>query len=340
MKTRQTVQMHTISYGRGIQLPWRGSVFNLFLNLYKEASYEVLFYFASVFFLIVGLTSPNFQPPSIGGIAFGLGGCLAVRKANGDWYIALLAGISTYSWGGGIIRDIFFLGGKPWFLDQLAQVSVVVAVLLFFIPVYDNTRKNAKKYGCLLNVAGCILFACDILGLIEFAQGGQAIALERGAGLQLVLVCGLATQLGGGLLAAIFRYRFIALKDTICGNKHYYLLATLISGLCLIARLSGADVQYTFAVMLIPSIAAGFLIDSDQRKKAYGVLCSFAKGVILYACADEYGNMQTIVRNSFVNFNFKQSLIVIDSLIKLRLAYIKRQYCQNCYFHRKQGLMA
>ena len=183
-------------------------------------------------------------------------------------FMSLLCGISLFSFGGGLLRDALILRRIPWFIEQINQIFAISIIILVYIPIHEYFRKT-NKWIRFRNIAYFALVACDVMGLIEFAQGGQSKAFEVMQGQSgnymffIIFICGFLTQIGGGLCAIVFRKDFSKYLD----NLMYYALAFFINTVFFILMLTGNSSASSLSAILLLSIIAGFFVDKGTREK-------------------------------------------------------------------------
>jgi len=131
-----------------------------------------------------------------------------------------------------------------------------------------GVRKKIEK---LIAVATVMLGAGDSYGLVEFAQGSQAKAIEYGLESLplLILICGFSAQLLGGFGGLNIRISIFSKnqrKRKIYGKIPYYIFATSINIVCFIHLQNDIPAYITMLVIIIPSILIGFFVDTGTRR--------------------------------------------------------------------------
>ena len=168
-----------------------------------------------------------------------LTGALVARRFRYDimgyWGLALVNGL-----GGGIIRDVSLQNGPPLALIEPTYLpTVAVATLLgaFFGPKIEPLRKT--------------ITAVDALALANFAVAGSLRSLDAGLGVWPVLLLGVVTAVGGGVI------RDLLTGDTpmVFRRGELYALAALAACVVVvIVRELGAPREIT----VLAGLATGF----------------------------------------------------------------------------------
>ncbi len=168
-----------------------------------------------------------------------LTGALVARRHRYDimgyWGLALVSGL-----GGGLIRDVCLQAGPPLALTEppyLPAVAVAAMLGAFFGPKIDPLRKT--------------IVVVDAIALAIFAVAGSLRTLDAGLGIWPVLLLGVITAVGGGVI------RDILTGDTplIFRRGELYALAAL--GACItvvVFRELGSPREIT----VLAGLAAGF----------------------------------------------------------------------------------
>jgi len=168
-----------------------------------------------------------------------LTGALVARRHRYDimgfWGLALVSGL-----GGGIIRDVSLQNGPPLALIEPTYLpAVAVATLLgaFFGPKIEPLRKT--------------ITVIDALALANFAVAGSLRTLDAGLGVWPVLLLGVITAVGGGVI------RDLLTGDTpmVFRRGELYALAALAACIVVvIVRELGAPREIT----VLTGLATGF----------------------------------------------------------------------------------
>jgi uncharacterized membrane protein YeiH len=137
-------------------------------------------------------SSAIFYAVDLFGVFIGaLTGALVARRHRYDimgyWGLALVSGL-----GGGIIRDVCLQAGPPLALTEetyLPAVAVAAMLGAFFGPRIDPLRKT--------------ITVVDAIALANFAVAGSLRTIDAGLGLWPVLLMGVVTAVGGGVIRDI-----------------------------------------------------------------------------------------------------------------------------------------
>lgn len=117
------------------------------------------------------------------------------------------------AFGGGLIRDIFILRVYPvaFTLECVPDIITALASGTFYLSPQKN--KSIHKF---LNKLTVVTDAC---GLGTFIAIGADKAISLGASPLIVLLCGITTSLGGGILSSMLCN--ISIKEVLCTNIMY-----------------------------------------------------------------------------------------------------------------------
>jgi uncharacterized membrane protein YeiH len=120
-----------------------------------------------------------------------LTGALVARRLRYDimgyWGLALVSGL-----GGGLIRDVCLQAGPPLALTEptyLPTVAVATIIGAIFGPHIDQVRKT--------------IIVIDAIALADFAVAGSLRTLDADLGIWPVLLLGVITAVGGGVVRDI-----------------------------------------------------------------------------------------------------------------------------------------
>ena len=158
----------------------------------------------------------------LGAVAFAVSGAALAVKKGMDLFGVAVMGMTT-AVGGGILRDMLLGLTPPAALKDPLQALVAIATSLLLFIVWKKWHPSGNH-----RVWESVLLAADSLGLGIFSVHGAAVAIRAGYGANvfLVLLVGVLTGVGGGVL-----------RDTLAGNvpyifrKHIYALAALAGAL-------------------------------------------------------------------------------------------------------------
>ena len=156
----------------------------------------------------------------IGVVAFAVSGAMVSVKKNMDIFGVTFLGLIT-AFGGGILRDTLIGKVPPAFFTNYWMVlaGTVAALIVFWVARILKERYFSKE-----DTIEHINNVFDALGLGAFAVTGAQVTMEAGFTKQwlLVLLMGLLTAIGGGLL------RDLMLREIpFVLNKRIYAIAAL-----------------------------------------------------------------------------------------------------------------
>ncbi len=156
----------------------------------------------------------------IGVLAFAVSGAMVSVKKNMDIFGVTFLGLIT-AFGGGILRDTLIGKVPPAFFTNYWMVLAggVAALVVFWVA-----RIIKERYFSREDAIEHINNVFDALGLGAFAVTGAQVTMQAGFEKQwfLVLVMGLTTAIGGGLL------RDLMLREIpFVLNKRIYAIAAL-----------------------------------------------------------------------------------------------------------------
>jgi uncharacterized membrane protein YeiH len=124
-----------------------------------------------------------------GVVVFAVSGTLAAARKDMDPVGFLLLGTIT-AIGGGTLRDIILDRPVFWLADPSQLVIALVASLLTYVFVSMATGFSRRKW----------VAWSDALGLAAFAVQGSFIALKMNSHPVVVILMGVMTAVGGGLI--------------------------------------------------------------------------------------------------------------------------------------------
>lgn len=156
----------------------------------------------------------------IGVVAFAVSGTMVSVKKNMDIFGVIFLGLIT-AFGGGILRDTLIGKVPPAFFTNYWMVLAGGAAALC---VFWVARILKERYFSREDAIEHINNVFDALGLGAFAVTGARVTMETGFEKQwlLVLLMGLLTAIGGGLL------RDLMLREIpFVLNKRIYAIAAL-----------------------------------------------------------------------------------------------------------------
>jgi uncharacterized membrane protein YeiH len=129
----------------------------------------------------------------VGTIAFALSGFLVATRDNLDLLGIFIASFLT-ALGGGILRDTI-ADRVPFVFSHFLPTLVVIAVILFAIlfKLYKKTEIESTTYFVI----------SDSIGLVSFSITGALVGLLVEFNIFGVVMLGLATAVGGGVMRDI-----------------------------------------------------------------------------------------------------------------------------------------
>ena len=187
----------------------------------------------------------------VGTIAFAISGAMTGLAKKMDIFGVAILGLTTAT-GGGLIRDVI-LGNTPpaTFRNPTYAIVALFVSVLVFIPLVRRMMETQKV------IFDTILLVMDSLGLGLFTVVGIQIAhsLSDSYGRFLLLVVGVITGVGGGMLRDIF-----AGDTPYVFKKHVYATASLVGAIVCVAvwDVLGETVSMTIgaAVILVLRLCA------------------------------------------------------------------------------------
>ena len=184
----------------------------------------------------------------IGAAAFAVSGAMAALEHEADIFGVIFLAVVT-ALGGGVIRDLL-LGVTPpkMFVSYVYLAVAAVAALVVFADAYirrEKYRKHRDKLDSINNMF-------DAVGLAVFTVSGMNTAMQQSDNVLLILVLGMSTGVGGGMLRdmminkmpKVLRKRVYAVASLLGGGVYYGLFAlgvhetiAAVSGMALIIAL-------------------------------------------------------------------------------------------------------
>lgn len=165
----------------------------------------------------------------IGAAAFAVSGAMAALEREADIFGVIFLAVVT-ALGGGVIRDLL-LGVTPpkMFVSYVYLAVAAVAALVVFADAYirrEKYRKHRDKLDSINNMF-------DAVGLAVFTVSGMNTAMQQSDNVLLILVLGMSTGVGGGMLRdmminkmpKVLRKRVYALASLLGGGVYYGLFA-------------------------------------------------------------------------------------------------------------------
>lgn len=165
-------------------------------------------------------TTTIFEIVDLLGVFVGaLTGALVGRRLRYDimglWFLALFSGL-----GGGIIRDVMLDAGPPLALVEPPYLPTVAAAVAIAALLGEQIARAKRSVTVL-----------DAFALADFAVAGCLRALDNDLGAWSVILLGVITAVGGGML----RDMMIGQTPTVFRRSELYGLAAL--GTCFVVIL-------------------------------------------------------------------------------------------------------
>lgn len=200
----------------------------------------------------------------IGAAAFAVSGAMAALEHEADIFGVIFLALVT-ALGGGVIRDIL-LGVTPpkMFVSYVYLAVAAVAALVVFADAYirrEKYRKHRDKLDSINNMF-------DAVGLAVFTVSGMNTAMQQSDNVLLILVLGMSTGVGGGMLRdmminkmpKVLRKRVYAVASLLGGGVYYGLFAlgvhetiAAVSGMAVIIALRVLATVYKWNLPAIRS---------------------------------------------------------------------------------------
>ena len=200
----------------------------------------------------------------IGAAAFAVSGAMAALEHEADIFGVIFLALVT-ALGGGVIRDRL-LGVTPpkMFVSYVYLAVAAVAALVVFADAYirrEKYRKHRDKLDSINNMF-------DAVGLAVFTVSGMNTAMQQSDNVLLILVLGMSTGVGGGMLRdmminkmpKVLRKRVYAVASLLGGGVYYGLFAlgvhetiAAVSGMALIIALRVLATVYKWNLPAIRS---------------------------------------------------------------------------------------
>lgn len=168
----------------------------------------------------------------VGTIAFAVSGALVGVKKELDIFGVIFLSITT-AIGGGLFRDVMIGTTPPTALTKpiYCMISIVFAVLTFIFYMRIIKLRN-------------VILIMDAIGLGVFTAIGSNAAIVNGYdGIFVVVIMGLITGVGGGILRDVFVNNI-----PLVFKKEIYAFASIIGAL-----------SYYFANSILPNIFAMYI---------------------------------------------------------------------------------
>ena len=200
----------------------------------------------------------------IGAAAFAVSGAMAALEHEADIFGVIFLAVVT-ALGGGVIRDLL-LGVTPpkMFVSYVYLAVAAVAALVVFADAYIRREKYRKHRDKLDRINNMF----DAVGLAVFTVSGMNTAMQQSDNVLLILVLGMSTGVGGGMLRdmminkmpKVLRKRVYAVASLLGGGVYYGLFAlgvhetiAAVSGMALIIALRVLATVYKWNLPAIRS---------------------------------------------------------------------------------------
>ena len=200
----------------------------------------------------------------IGAAAFAVSGAMAALEHEADIFGVIFLAVVT-ALGGGVIRDLL-LGVTPpkMFVSYVYLAVAAVAALVVFADAYIRREKYRKHRDRLDSINNMF----DAVGLAVFTVSGMNTAMQQSDNVLLILVLGMSTGVGGGMLRdmminkmpKVLRKRVYAVASLLGGGVYYGLFAlgvhetiAAVSGMALIIALRVLATVYKWNLPAIRS---------------------------------------------------------------------------------------
>ncbi len=200
----------------------------------------------------------------IGAAAFAVSGAMAALEHDADIFGVIFLAVVT-ALGGGVIRDLL-LGLTPpkMFVSYVYLAVAALAALVVFADAYVRREKYRKRRDKLDSINNMF----DAVGLAVFTVSGMNTAMQQSDNVLLILVLGMSTGVGGGMLRdmminkmpKVLRKRVYAVASLLGGGVYYGLFAlgvhetiAAVSGMAVIIALRVLATVYKWNLPAIRS---------------------------------------------------------------------------------------
>lgn len=158
----------------------------------------------------------------IGAAAFAVAGAMEALEKRADIFGVIFLAVTT-ALGGGVIRDIL-LGQLPprMFVSYPYLLVALLAALAVFADAYvrrERYIRHKEKLDAVNNIF-------DAVGLAVFTVSGMNVAMSVSDNALLILILGMATGVGGGMLRDVMTNTMPKVL-----RKRVYAVASLVGGL-------------------------------------------------------------------------------------------------------------
>lgn len=161
----------------------------------------------------------------IGVAAFAVSGAMAAIKKRADIFGVIFLAVTT-ALGGGVIRDILLGSLPPKMFVSYAYFAVAAAAALV---VFADSYIRREKYLMHMDKLDAVNNIFDAVGLAVFTISGMNTSMEVSDNVLLILILGMATGVGGGMLRdvmtntmpKVLRKRIYAVASLLGGGLYY-----------------------------------------------------------------------------------------------------------------------
>ncbi|NLC28127.1 MAG: trimeric intracellular cation channel family protein [Campylobacteraceae bacterium] len=189
---------------------------------------------------------PLFIAEIIGTIAFAVSGFYVAAKDRLDLLGVFISAFLT-ALGGGLTRDAI-AGRAPYTFTHILPGILVVGVILF--AVLFKLHKHDKVEQRFFFIIS------DTLGLVSFSVTGSLVALQSGFNFFGVIMLGLTTAVGGGVMRDILLNKVPLLLSTGLYGTVALVVGTLIYGLEVVNLLNPASILICSLVGIVLRLGA------------------------------------------------------------------------------------
>lgn len=245
----------------------------------------------------------------------GIASCAAQGAEKGKYEngIPVLRYIEN-AFGGGVMRDVIFLGVHPWLFTLSAFPDFVLVVIIgsLFTYYFFICKANNKQY----TIAMRLVTITDAFGLGSFICIGMDKAYVYSSNIFTIIMCGYITAIGGGILASERPLKNIfSSKETVCyhiitllGCLHYYI--------------------FRHSLFLVYFIVIGLFLANFNYKILYNLFfCS-----LITPCLESFLLYPAICNrdNSFQRQSTVKDIIKFDICLRCPKLYLLQQRIRQC----------
>lgn len=248
-------------------------------------------------------------------------GVQGAEKSKGNIECVICSAFFS-SFGGGLVRDIILLKIWPAVFKYESLPDVITA--LFSAMLYRTSLHNKRINNYLKNFS----FFSDAIGLSQFICIGVDKALNNECPFHIVLLCGITTALGGGILSSLFSG--YSIKAAIFSHPTYKII-TIEGTLLYIYFLFIGVEQYSAQVYL-----ALFTLTAIVLDKSFDVKKIDMKAMHIIHNIQRFNIIALL-------FPFTQSLKYLTSFIYNYIVIysydiVSRQHSKKLILHNKKKI--